>query len=104
MGADGHIRIFRDDKVREAFPDCDELLACIPTHYADVLDGTSYHHVYWGDNLYVDWSDEADWYVSPYSEESATPDELEKKKVMKARLRELCDWIAKNSTWWEVWT
>lgn len=94
MGADGHIIIWRDDKVREQFPDCDELFRLLPTHYTDHLDGVKYHHCYWGDNLPVDWESEDDWYIFSHPDR----DHLE------VRLREFCNWLSKNGTSWEVWT
>ncbi|HSW83506.1 MAG TPA: hypothetical protein VLH12_08530 [Usitatibacter sp.] len=107
MGADGHITIWRDDKVREAFPDCDRLFGCLPTHYADDLDGVLYHHCYHGDNLMADWSDASDWFV--FGEWDAqtrrfadiTPEERE---ALYKRLQEFCQWLEGNGTPWEVWT
>lgn len=91
MGADGHIQIWRDETVRAQFPDCDQLFACLPTHYADELDGVKYHHCYWGDNLWSDWTDQHEWYTDKDS-----PD--------RERLTEFVTWLEKNGTHWEVWT
>ena len=92
MGADGHIKIWRDDAVRAEFPDCDALFYCLPTHYADELDGVKYHHVYWGDNLWVGWDDPDDWY-------DHAPD-----TPPKERIQAFCKWLDANGTHWEVWT
>lgn len=104
MGADGHIMIWRDDVVREAFQNCDELFACLPTHYTNELDGVKYHHCYWGDNLWVEYWDEGDWYVPPYVESNATPEAIEAKRVKKEMLKGFVAWLEKNGTHWEVWT
>ncbi len=102
MGADGHIRIWRDDEVRAAFPDCDELFAAIPTHYADELDGTTYHHVYWGDGLDCCWSHELDWCVEPYRPQTA--EEKAQRYAKLDRVREFVAWLRPRGTHWEVWT
>lgn len=94
MGADGHIKIWRDDEAREAFPDCDELFECLPTHYVDNLDGVKYHHCYWGDNLWVQWDEVGDWYL--FGEKDTEEN--------RARLKEFCEWLHRNGTHWEVWT
>lgn len=87
MGADGHILIWEDAKVRAEFTDCDELFRKIPTHYQDGLNGTLYHHCYWGDNLSVDWECHMDWFGGYDS-----------------RLADFVKWLAANGTEWEVWT
>ena len=88
MGADGNVVIWRDDEVRAIWPDCDALFACIPTHYADTLDGTIYHHCYYGDGT-VGWLD--DYYV--------------RDDVDEQRLLDFIDWLEANEhAWWEVWT
>ncbi len=102
MGADGHIKIWRDETVRAEFQDCDELFYSLPNHYTDELDGVKYHHCYWGDNMYVSWRDESDWYVEPH--EPTTDDEEALRESRLARLREFVAWLDKNGTWWEVWT
>lgn len=91
MGADGHIQIWRDDVVRAAWPDCDALFDCLPTHYADELDGVKYHHVYRGDSYATEWDDPGEWYDSSG-------------EVDTARLQEFVDWLNARSTDWEVWT
>lgn len=91
MGADGHIKIWRDDEVRAEFPDCDRLFGHLPTHYADMLDGTKYHHCYWGDGMWSDWRDEADWYTEDGSD-------------LLPRMREFVKWLHAHGTHWEVWT
>ena len=93
MGADGHISIVRTDKLKEAFPDADELVGFLPTHYRHTLDGISYDHLYSGSHMADCWWDEKDWHLY----------DSEINKYNK-RLRELCDWIQDNSTHWEVWT
>lgn len=103
MGADGHIAIWRDDKVRERFPNCDDLFGSIPNHYADELDGTKYHHVYWGDNQCVYWDSEEDWLVSPYWPK--TPEEKAARHEACKPLREFVAWLEANmAAQWEVWT
>ena len=94
MGADGHITIWRDDKVREVFPDCDELFGRLPNHYRDQLDGITYHHCYHGDGMYCHWNDSEDWY---FCEEERTPERVE-------RLTAFVRWLNENGTEWEVWT
>lgn len=94
MGADGHIKIWRDDVVRAQFSDCDTLFACLPTHYTDKLDGVKYHHCYWGDNLWGDWRSEDEWYLHNAND----------KLVDKARVAEFVLWLDANGTHWEVWT
>lgn len=87
MGADGHILIWRRDRVKATFPDCEELFSQIPTHYLDELDGVQYDHVYWGDNLMDHWTDS-------YGEPSE-------------RMKEFLHWLQRkdaNPTEWEVWT
>jgi len=99
MGAEGNIIIWRDDIVRRKWPDCDELFRHIPTHYLDELDGIKYHHCYWGDNLYVDWGYEKDWYVDYYKDGKGII-----KHNIKNRLIEFVEWLEANGTTWEVWT
>jgi hypothetical protein len=90
MGADGHIIIWKDEEVREEFPECDKLFECLPTYYRDELDGNVYHHCYWGDNLWLDWTDNEDWYL----EEDIDIDNL----------RDFVVWLEEHGTHWEVWT
>lgn len=106
MGADGHIQIWRDDKVREAFPDCDELFSDLPTHYSDELDGVKYHHCYWGDNMMVRWDDPDDWYMAHYRPMNGelTPEQEKENRDKKKRLTEFVNWLNANGTYWEVWT
>lgn len=96
MGADGYISIWRDDIIRSAFPDCDELLKYLPTHYKHELDGIAYHHCYIGDNILSEWYEEGDWWCS-LSEPKDSP--------LKIRIREIVKWMKENTlTDWEVWT
>ena len=95
MGADGHIDIWADEKVRAEWPDCDELFGFLPTHYKHYLEGKLYHHLYVGDNLGVNWTDEYDWYVLP----------TEEPEVGRERLRSFVEWLDRNQdATWEVWT
>lgn len=89
MGADGHILIWRRERVKAAWPDCEELFRNIDTHYLDVLDGVEYDHVYWGDNLMNCW-----W------------EHYETDPAKKERLDAFCKWLQyeSNPTHWEVWT
>jgi hypothetical protein len=95
MGADGHIKIWRDDKVRAEWPDCDELFEEISTHYVDMLDGVKYHHCYHGDNIYDKW-----WYLDlpQLRKYSQKPPEYFDRLVLFA------NWLYDNGTEWEVWT
>lgn len=94
MGADGHIKIWRDETVRAQFPDCDTLFECLPAYYSDMLDGVKYHHCYWGDNLFSDWRCETDWYIPSDDDKAVSED----------RLVEFVAWLDKHGTHWEVWT
>lgn len=91
MGADGGISIWRADKVREVWPDADNLFDYIPTRYKHELDGVEYYHCYHGDNL--EWN-EPWWHMS----EICPPDE------MRERMKEFVAWLQANETHWEVWT
>ena len=91
MGADGHIRIWRDDEARAAFPDCDRLFNVLPTHYVDTLDGVKYHHCYVGDNLCVYWNEIGDCYVGFGG-------------VTKEELEPFIGWLKRHGESWEVWT
>ena len=89
MGADGSITIWRDKDVREVWPDCDELFACLPTHYKDTLDGTEYHHCFIGDCPSINWLN--DYYM--------------RANVSEERLLKFIDWLEDNeAACWEVWT
>ena len=89
MGADGHIIIWKDEDVRKEWPDCDDLFSCLPTHYEDTLNGIKYHHCYWGDNLYISWSE--DWFARDGMDER--------------RIAAFANWLYDNyEAEWEVWT
>ena len=95
MGADGHIDIWADEKVRAEWPDCDELFKYLPTHYMDYLEGKAYHHLYIGDNLIVNWADKGDWWL--FSKKCS--------QEFLDRLQEFVEWLHKNiDASWEVWT
>ena len=97
MGADGHIKIWRSDVVRERFPDADELFQYFHTHYIHELDGVKYDHLYWGTGMEYIWSDPDD---LDYHFGDVLPKEL------RPRVLELITWLdsPKNGTQWEVWT
>lgn len=97
MGADGHIRIWRDDLVRSIWPDCDQMFAEFSTHYCDEMDGIKYHHVYWGDNGGYGIDDVYPKYWSKYEWERCGFDNHE-------RLLAFADWLWNNGVSWEVWT
>ena len=91
MGACGFITIWKDEKVREQWPDCDELFSCLPTHYKHELDGKFYHHLYEGSNLMYSWAFFDDWYFF--------------KEINVDRLRKFVEWLERNyDAGWEVWT
>ena len=104
MGADGHIHIWKDEDVRTEFPDCNELFACLPTHYVNELDGTRYHHCYFGDNIWVYYADEEDWYLPHDWVKERTNDQEVERTAMKQRLEKFIKWLDANKTHWEVWT
>lgn len=91
MGADGNIIIWNSKKVRQEWPDADEMFSRMPSYYKDMLDGVEYDHCYWGDNLYESWDDCNDWYPKCTAEE-------------KDRIKKFTSWLWQNGTEWEVWT
>lgn len=93
MGADGHITIWRMDKILAEFPDGRELFALFPNAYVGTLDGVEYARAYHGDNMYSDWLSFED--VS-YQAPDAPPID---------RQLEFWRWMKQNaSAHWEVWT
>jgi len=93
MGADGHITIWRVDKMEAEFSDARELFALFPSSYIHTLDGVEYAHAYHGDNMYSDWLsfDDVKW-----ESEGAPPLD---------RQRTFWEWMKANEgARWEVWT
>jgi hypothetical protein len=94
LGADGHIAIWRFDKILAAFPEDGEKLAfMLPQPYIDELDGVKYLHSYWGEPDYSRWAEHENWL---YVAEGYPTVE---------RQREFLAWLVANKSGeWEVWT
>lgn len=111
MGADGHIDIWRDDIVRKAFPDCDELFALCYNHYTDKLDNILYHHCYYGDNMVFGWDDNAQYKSCDQISDWKFPERLKGKPKDKQeffnRFLEFVRFLNSSESGivhWEVWT
>ena len=89
MGADGHINIFDYDKIVEHFGEektAKFLVSCYNTYIYEIF-GHDVMTCYYGDNIYVNWSEDID---------EGNDNEL----------KEMLDWIEENAqiASWEVWT
>lgn len=92
MGAEGHISLWREHEVREAFPDHKSLFRLLPNTYLHTIDGRWYWHAYDGDYCGSIWEHEGDWFITQEDDKWA-------------RLREFVDWLETHkAATWEVWT
>ena len=103
MGADARLHIWREDKLKEAWPSCDALLDIMrrSPHFLHVyrheLDGTRYVHIYDdGNNAWRQIAQDDEWNTREPMTEAQLMEFL--------KLREFVRWLKANATVWEVWT